>query len=111
MNYHHKKFKVIHNSENGIVDEEMIFHYVQIGNILTCDYSGANIRKGQLIGLVDENGCINMRYQQINIADERMTGTCFSTPEKWRNGKIRLHEKWQWTSGEQTAGTSILEET
>jgi len=24
--------------------------------------------------------------------------------------KIRLHESWQWTSGENTKGTSVLEE-
>jgi hypothetical protein len=27
-----------------------------------------------------------------------------------KNGKIRLHEKWQWTSGDGSKGESILEE-
>jgi hypothetical protein len=26
------------------------------------------------------------------------------------NGKIRLYEEWQWTSGDQSKGSSILEE-
>jgi hypothetical protein len=26
------------------------------------------------------------------------------------NGKIRLHETWQWTSGDFSSGTSIIEE-
>jgi hypothetical protein len=26
------------------------------------------------------------------------------------NGKIRLYETWQWTSGDLTKGTSIIEE-
>ncbi len=51
-----------------------------------------------------------MRYHQININNELMTGICVSTPEKLSNGKIRLHEKWKWTSGDQSEGESILEE-
>jgi hypothetical protein len=39
-----------------------------------------------------------------------MTGICFSTPEILENGKIRLHESWEWTSGDQSKGTSIIEE-
>lgn len=39
-----------------------------------------------------------------------MTGTCNSRPELLKNGKIRLHEEWQWTSGDKSKGKSILEE-
>jgi hypothetical protein len=39
-----------------------------------------------------------------------MTGICTSTPEEIENGKIRLHESWQWTSGNQSKGNSMLEE-
>jgi hypothetical protein len=39
-----------------------------------------------------------------------MTGKCFSKPEILTNGKIRLHETWQWTSGDLSTGTSIIEE-
>jgi hypothetical protein len=39
-----------------------------------------------------------------------MTGKCFSKPEILINGKIRLHETWQWTSGDFLSGTSIIEE-
>ena len=110
MNYHNKKFKVINNSDNGLVSDEMIFHYKQSENILTCDYQGAQILKGQLIGLVDKHGCIQMCYQQVNTQGILMTGTCVSTPEILTKGKIRLHEKWQWTSGDLSSGTSVLEE-
>lgn len=27
-----------------------------------------------------------------------------------KNGKIRLHETWEWTSGDKSAGKSILDE-
>ncbi len=39
-----------------------------------------------------------------------MTGTCLSTTEIMENGKIRLHETWQWTSGGFSTVSTILEE-
>jgi hypothetical protein len=78
--------------------------------MLTAEYSGGKIKYGHLIGLLDELGNIAMLYHQINDNDELMTGICFSTPEILENGKIRLHESWEWTSGDQSKGTSIIEE-
>lgn len=108
--YHNKSFRPVQNSENGETSPETIFHYRQQGNILTSVYSGGKILQGQLIGIVDEQGKIEMRYQQVNTSNELMTGICRSTPEILPNGKIRLHESWQWTSGDLSAGNSILEE-
>lgn len=110
INYNNKKFRPISNTENGETSSETIFEYKQEGNILTSTYSGGKIIKGHLIGLVDENGNIDMRYHQINEKGELMTGICNSTPELLENGKIRLHEKWQWTTGDNSEGNSILEE-
>ena len=110
MNYHNKKFKVVSNSNNGEVTDQMFFLYQQEGNILSCAYKGSKIKRGQLIGKVDIDGKIDMRYQQVNSNDVLMTGICLSTPEILPNGKIRLHEVWQWTSGDLSKGTSILEE-
>tara|TARA_R110001592_G_scaffold237306_6_gene496209 strand:+ start:20024 stop:20359 length:336 start_codon:yes stop_codon:yes gene_type:complete len=110
MNYNDKIFKPISNSSNGEVSSDMEFHYHQNGGILTCYYKGPNIKQGHLIGLVSKDGSIDMRYHQINAKGEICTGKCLSIPEKLSNGKIRLHEKWQWTSGDESFGESILEE-
>jgi hypothetical protein len=110
MNYNNKKFKPVSNSENSEVSGDMIFHYQQMGNILTCNYKGENIIKGHLMGLVDESGCIQMSYHQISISGELMTGVCSSKPEQMNNGKVRIHEEWKWTSGDKSKGNSILEE-
>lgn len=110
MNYNNKSFRPIQNSENGETSEETIFQYKQEGNILTSEYSGGQIKRGHLIGLVSDNGDIDMRYHQINLKGELMTGICRSTSEVLPNGKIRLHETWEWTSGDCSKGTSILEE-
>ena len=110
MNYNNKKFKPVINSENGEIDTETIFHYKQDKNILTAEYSGTNIKKGHLIGTVDKLGKIQMSYHQINKQNEIMTGICFSIPEILSDGKIRLHEKWTWTSGDKSEGYSVIEE-
>lgn len=110
INYHNKKFRPILNSENGETSGETIFLYKQEGSILVADYSGGKIIKGQLIGLVDLDGNIDMRYHQVNTLGELMTGVCKSTPEILPNGKIRLHESWEWTSGDKSSGHSVIEE-
>lgn len=110
MNYDRKRFRAIQNSENGEISEATIFEYRQDGNILTSEYQGGQIIKGHLIGLVTKDGSIEMRYHQINNKGALMTGICFSIPEIMENGKIRLHETWEWTSGDRSKGKSVLEE-
>lgn len=110
INYNNKQFKPVSNSDHGEVSDDMVFHYHQNNQILTCAYSGKNIVSGHLIGLVSPLGEIEMRYHQINSKGQLMTGICHSKPEIMPNGKIRLYEQWQWTSGDQSKGSSILEE-
>ena len=110
MNYNDKKFKVISNSDNGDVSGEMIFHYQQVGEVLSCEYEGDSITDGHLIGIVEEDGTINMRYRQTNPKGEVVSGICCSKPEIHPSGKIRLNESWRWTSGDQSTGESVLEE-
>ena len=110
INYNDKIFRPVVNSENGETSNDTVFIYKQIGNILTSEYSGGKIINGHLIGLVDENGEIEMRYNQVNQKGELMTGICKSKPEILENGKIRLHETWQWTSGDKSKGQSIIQE-
>ncbi len=110
INYNDRRFRPVQNSANGETSDETVFHYKQEGNVLTSTYAGGRIRQGHLIGLVDERGCIDMRYHQLNDHGELMTGTCRSIPEMMSNGKVRLHETWQWTSGDGSSGSSVLEE-
>ncbi len=110
INYNGKRFSPVSNTENGEVDAETVFHYKQQGNVLSCDYSGNTILQGHLIGLVSDDGQIDMRYHQVNTQGILMTGTCQSTPEILPDGRIRLHESWQWTSGDGSKGNSVLEE-
>lgn len=110
INYNQKKFRSVNNTENGEVSADTIFHYQQEGHLVTATYTGGEILKGNIIGKVDEQGIIEMRYQHLNQQMEFKTGQCISTPEMLPNGKIRLHEKWQWTSGDRSEGESVIEE-
>ncbi|WP_313189396.1 n-acetylglutamate synthase [Sphingobacterium sp.] len=110
VNYHNKTFRTVSNSQNGETSSETIFHYKQVGNIVFADYQGGNIKYGHLLGLVSEYGTIEMTYHQVNSSCELMTGKCESIPEILDNGKVRLHENWEWTSGDFSKGKSIVEE-
>ncbi|MGV3638576.1 MAG: n-acetylglutamate synthase [Flavobacteriales bacterium] len=110
IDYDERCFVPLANSENGEVTPDVVFRYKQEGRIITCTYAGGRIERGHLIALVDDEGGLDMRYHQVNERGELMTGICRSTPEVLPDGRIRLHESWRWTSGDRSAGTSILEE-
>lgn len=110
INYNNRSFKPIQTSGNGEVASDTIFHYKQTGNIVTSEYTGGKIVVGHLLGIVDNDGSIEMRYHQVNDKGELMTGVCRSIPEIMPNGKLRLHESWKWTSGDESGGSSVLEE-
>ena len=42
-------------------------------------------KKGQLIGIVEQNGTIQMNYHQVNLDNEIRTGNCTSKPKVLQN--------------------------
>ncbi len=110
INYDGRTFAPITNTRTGEVSSETTFHYHQAGSIVWAEYSGGSIFKGQLIAISDADGCLDMRYHHLNAMGDLMTGICRTVPEVLSDGRLRLHEKWQWTSGDRSTGESILEE-
>jgi hypothetical protein len=110
IHYNGRTFRSVNNSANGEVNGETLFHYHQQGQIVWATYQGGAIQWGTLIAQVDANGGLEMRYQHINTSGHLMTGECHSTPEILPDGRLRLHEKWLWTSGDRSAGESTVEE-
>jgi hypothetical protein len=108
--YGGRLFRSISSEGASDTSEETVFKYEQKRNLLIGTYSGGGISFGQLIGLVDIAGRIDMRYHHLTTDGDLKTGVCLSIPEFLDDGKIRLHEKWRWTSGESGEGRSILEE-
>ncbi len=110
MYYGGRLFRPIEMSKTSQTSLDTIFKYEQNGDMVTATYSGGDIRFGHIIGCVDADGILDMRYQHITRDGEIMTGYCVTTPEIMPNGKMRLHEKWKWTCGHRERGRSLLEE-
>jgi hypothetical protein len=110
INYNNRKFRAVQNSSSGEVNSETVFHYHQEGDLVWGEYSGGEIVRGSLIAKCDARGNLDMRYQHLNRRGELMTGECRSTPGILPDGRLWLHEKWQWTCGDRSKGESIIEE-
>ena len=110
INYNKRIFKSASNSETGEVSSETRFYYHQKENLVWATYEGGAIVFGNLIAKVLADDSLEMRYQHLNVQGELMTGKCVSTPEILANGKIRLFERWQWTSADFSSGESVIEE-
>lgn len=108
--YDGKTFRSVTNTANGEVSGDTLFHYHQEGAIVWAEYGGGAIVRGTLIATVTPDNGLDMRYQHVNTAGELMTGRCRTTPEQLPDGRLRLHERWQWTSGDNSSGESIVEE-
>lgn len=110
INYDGRKFRSVISSGTGDVGAETDFFYHEAGDVVWAEYSGGEIARGHLIAVRDGDGNLDMRYHHVNIKGELMTGVCTSSPQILADGRLRLHEKWRWTSGDLSCGESILEE-
>lgn len=110
INYNNKTFRPVSNTDNGEVSGGTTFYYRQSGNIVTADYTGGDIISGHLLARAGADGVLDMRYHHINRLGELQTGICRSIPEILPDGRIRLHETWQWTSGDGSSGSSVVDE-
>ena len=110
INYNNRKFKPKTTSTNSQTNSDTIFQYSQQGEIVSAVYQGGEIREGHLLGKVDDQGHISMVYHHIDVAGNLMTGRCYSKPVMLPDGRIELHESWEWTSGDLSSGESVIEE-
>lgn len=110
IDYDNRKFVSVNNSASGEVSAETVFYYRQKNDLVWAEYQGGEIVFGSLIAKTDNQGNLEMRYQHLNTKGELMTGKCSSSPEILSDGRIRLYEKWRWTSGDLSSGESVIEE-
>lgn len=110
INYDGKCFRVQKNTEDGEVNDETFFLYHQKEDIVWASYHGGMVKKGFLLGTVSNNGEMNFYYQHINDKKQLRIGKCHSVPHILENGKIQLHESWEWLDMKKTKGSSIIVE-
>lgn len=110
IDYEGKTFIAVANSESGEVSDRTTFRYHQDGDLFWAEYAGGMVRLGFMVGLAAPDGTLAFSYQHVNSGGEIRTGRCASTPEVLPDGRIRLHERWQWTNGSLDKGESVVEE-
>lgn len=110
INYNNRLFVSVENTANGEVSSNTYFTYKQEGKIISATYGGGEIIKGVLIGVINEEGLLEFRYNHVNRKNEIRGGQCVSTPKILEDGRIRLYESWKWQDAEETEGNSIIEE-
>ena len=103
-------FRSVANSSGGDVGGETTFHYHQRDNVVWATYAGGSVVFGTLVAKVDASGNLDMRYQHVSVDGHFKSGRCESRPEALPDGRLRLHERWQWTDGAEGQGESIIEQ-
>lgn len=93
----------------GDVGEGTRFEYHEEGDgTVWARYAGGAVRLGFLVGTRSGDE-LAFRYSHVTSAGETASGHCASTIEVLDDGRLRLHETWEWDS-RPGAGTSVLEE-
>lgn len=110
IDYDGRFFVPRENTENGEVDGQTLFRYHQSGTDFSAEYSGGDVKKGSMIGKVSDNGELDFFYHHLNMKDEIRAGKCHSVPAINAEGKIELHEEWQWLNGDCSCGRSVVVE-
>ncbi|KAJ9655166.1 hypothetical protein H2198_005941 [Neophaeococcomyces mojaviensis] len=110
ISYNGRTFRSTANTANGEVSAATTFTYHQIDQVVWAEYSGGSIVRGHLIAMLRPDNGLDARYHHINTSGEVMTGKCNTVPEVLEDGRLRLHETWEWTSGDCSKGKSLVEE-
>lgn len=110
INYHGRIFAGVSNTPNGQVSGDTVFCYQQQGDILTATYSGGSIQQGHMLGHANPDNSLHFAYHHLDTNGRLKSGCCTSIPEVLPDGRIRLHEHWEWTYGGEGKGESVVEE-
>lgn len=110
INYDGRVFRSVANSDGGDVGAETVFHYHQRDDVVWATYAGGSVAFGTLVAKVDDAANLDMRYHHVSTDGDFKSGRCHSRPEILSDGRIRLHERWQWTDGAAGEGSSVIEE-
>jgi hypothetical protein len=110
IDYDGRRFRSVSNSDGGDVTGDTRFDYRQQSDVVWATYAGGSVRFGALVAKADADGNLEMRYHHVSTDGTFKSGRCESRPERLPDGRLRLHERWQWTDGAEGAGESIIEE-
>lgn len=109
INYHNRRFALIGHKDEARLGQT-IFYYNQEGDLVWGTLGGGTVRYGQFLATVDAAGVLDLRYQYLDVYGELRTGISHSTPELMDDGRIRIREVYEFTSGDRYKGVSVVEE-
>ena len=103
------KMKVIETSPNGVVNQDTVFQFTQHGNMVTAIYCGGQIKRGLLVGLIDNN---KLCFSYCQLQENGKLDNGFSNCDLYlsENGKIRIMEHFEWNSRDNETGINVMEE-
>ena len=102
--------KTMHASSsapNAVINEQTIFYFQQVGQLITAKYAGGKVKTGFLIGKLSD-GKLEFRYTQMHEDESLAGGHSLCEIELTKAGRIKLTEHFEWSSGEK--GVNIIEE-
>jgi hypothetical protein len=98
------------NTPNGDASAETQFYYRQAGARVWATYGGGRVRFGSLVAVGRDDSHLDMRYHHVDPGGVLRTGQCVAKVELLSDGRVRLHEEWQWTNGDLSRGRSVVQE-
>lgn len=102
-------FADITDAHAGDVGADTRFEYHEAADgTLWARYLGGTVRLGFLIG-TRSGDRLDFRYSHVTTDGTTASGHCQSTMEVLDDGRLRLHETWEWESRD-GSGTSTVEE-
>lgn len=108
MNLNNVKMNVIETAGNGVVNELTVFTFSQTGSFVSASYSGGQILKGYLVGILDQSK-LSFSYCQLQTNGKMDNGQS-ECDVLLENKKIRLVEHFTWASRNGETGTNIFQE-
>ncbi|WP_380676585.1 hypothetical protein [Salinigranum sp. GCM10025319] len=96
------------NTTDGDVGGETYFWFDQSDDVVHARYEGGAVRLGHLVGR-HLGETLDFRYTHLTEGGETATGHSIDRIEWLEDGRLRLHEEWEWDS-KPGSGTSVLEE-
>ena len=103
-----RRFRSASEVPGGDVGTDTVFEYEEDDGVVSAMYSGGSIRLGFLVGT--RTGLkLSFRYVQLRTDGTTASGRCESVIENLDDGRLRMHERWEWES-QPGAGTSVVEE-
>jgi hypothetical protein len=102
------RMHVVSTDSKGEVGSGTRFSFFQEGSLVSAQYSGGNIRLGQLIGTIS-GGQLSFRFVQVDPAGRIDGGSSICELEVLADGRLRMREHFHWDSRE-GSGTNVFEE-